>query len=250
MQTKRALAGAAAALFLAAGMVVRADDKPVKLARTAKVGDVVRTKVTVNANAGGQDIVVVQTFKTKVKEINKKDEVVWEQTTESVVVNDMEQAGASGQTQTETRDKLNKLVDYTPPKAGQDIFSPEVQKLMAGSSEILFTDKEVKPGDSWTTEMDNPVVKDKKVKIKTTFVGMDKVDGKDYWKVKQSAEADTDDKGAKTTYEMTSWLDPADGSTLKMEGQVKDLPVPQIGSLSWTMKLERLKADKAEKADK
>lgn len=247
MLTQRALGGAAAVLFLAAGMGVRADDKPIKLARTVKEGDVVRSKVTVNANAGGMDIVVVQTFKNKAKEINKKGEIVWEQTTESVVVNDMEQQGAAGQVQTETRDKTNKLVDYKPPQAGQDIFSPEVQKLMAGSSEILFSDKEVKSGDSWTTELDNPVVKDKKVKVKTTFVGMDKVDGKDYWKVKQAAEADTDDKGAKTTYEMTSWLDPADGSTFKMEGQVKDLPVAQIGSLSWTMKMERLKNEKADK---
>ena len=75
------------------------------------------------------------------------------------------------------------------------------------------------------------------------------MDGKDYWKIKQTFEADTDDKGAKTSSEMTSWLDPADGSTLKMEGTVKEIP-SMFGNISWTMKMEKLKAEKTDKVDK
>jgi hypothetical protein len=240
--------GVACALLMSAG-ISRADDKPLALAITAKKGDVIRQKITINANVLGMDLVIVQTTKTQLKDIDKKGNLVWEQTVESVTLNDMAQTEIPP-AQTQTRDKQNKLVEFKPLEAGGNPFSPEVQKLMAATSEIILTDKEVKPGESWTTEFENPIVKEKKVAVKTTFVGMDKVEGKEYWKVKQTATAETDAAGAKSIADMTAWLDPADGSMFKMEGSVKDIPIEQAGPISWTMKMEKLKAEKTDKAEK
>jgi hypothetical protein len=251
MQTKQLLFGAACALLLVPGGVVRADDKPVTLARTVKVGDAVREKVTVNASVMGMDIVVVQTAKTTAKEIDKKGQVIWVQTSEpsKITVGGQEQEQPATPPITETRDKYNKLVDFKPAEGGQDFMSAEVQKMTAMASQIIMPEKPVKADDSWTTEFDNPLVKEKKVTVKTTFVGTDKVDGKEYWKIKQTANGVTDKDGAKMTSDMTAWLDPADGSMFKMEGKVNDIPT-QVGPLSWTMKLERLKLEKTEKTDK
>ena len=232
----RLTTGAACALLILAAGLARAQDKEVNLVRTVKEGDTVRHKVTITASVMGMEVIVVQNSKAVAKKINDKGHIVWENASEggSVTVGGTEQPQDASPAGTETRDKYNKLIDYKAPETAQEIMSPEVQKLVANSSEVIFSEKPVKAGDSWSTDAENPVVKDKKFSIKTTFVGLDKVEGKEYWKVKQEVSADVDKDGGKTSSEFTAWLDPADGSTFKMEGTVKDLPT-MFGPLSWTM---------------
>src|SRR5204862_7601920 len=112
-----------------------------------------------------------------------------------------------------------------------------------------FTDKEVKPGDSWDTEPDNQAAKSKKVKLKTTFVGTEKVDGKELLKLKQAGEPEVDDAGAKMSYETVYWLDPASGGIVKAESTVKDLPTLSVGVISMTVKMTAIKGED-KKADK
>ena len=52
-------------------------------------------------------------------------------------------------------------------------------------------------------------------------MGIEKVDGTDYWKVKQSADPDTDAKGAKMGYDATYWLDPSNGEEAKATAAFK-----------------------------
>jgi hypothetical protein len=225
------------------------DEKTVPLARTAKEGDIARYKATINANVLGMDVIVTRKYKITVKEIRKSGEIVTVQKDEGTTLSF---GGAEQPPQdptpdiTEVRDKLGKLIETKLPEA-MGVFTPEVQLLMARTSEPLFTDKPVKKDDTWQIELENPVVKGKKVTIKATYLGSDKVDGKDLWKVKQSMEADTNSEAKKVSGEFTAWLDPDKGSTVKAEGSMKDLPISVNGAemlMSYTMKIETVKGDK------
>ena len=223
---------------------VSAQEAPVKVGYTHKKGDVVKLRMTINASVGGMDIVVKITNKDEVTEVKDNGNVVTVQTPEATIVNiggmDMEQPG--GAKVTATRDKYGKLVELKAPEEAGAFMSPEVQKFQASITDILMPEKPVKAGDSWTTELDNPMVKGKKFSVKTTFVGIEKLEGKEYWKVKQTATADSDAAGAKTTVEFTAMLEPATGTIFSAEGTVKDLPTLQAGAISWKMKVEQVKA--------
>lgn len=252
MQTKRTVFAGMCALLLFAGGMSRADEKAaVNLARNVKVGDTVRQKITVSASVNGMDVTVVEIAKTTAKEIDKKGNITWMQEVESSKINvgGNELDGPATPPVNQVRDKNNKLVEFKAPEAAQEIMSPEVQKITAMGAEIILSEKAATADDSWTTEFENPIVKDKKVTVKTTFLGVDKVDGKDYWKFKQIASAATD-KDSKTTSEMTAWLNPETGTMFKMEASVKDVPTTQAGPISLTMKLETLKPEKTDKVGK
>ncbi len=229
----------------------RADDQPVTLAHTYKKNDSFRHKMTVNASVGGMDAVLVRTIKLTVKDIKDNGDVILEETDEGgqLTLNGADQSLPSQPPLTLTRDKTGKLLDYKADDSGGGFMAPEVQKLVAMISDTLFPNKPVKAGDIWQAELDDPVVKDKKVVVKGSFIGVEKVQDKDLWKVKQSAEAPVDADGNKMTMEITMYLDPATGQPVKGEGSVKDLPTTQVGPVSWTMKIEMLKPE-ADKKDK
>src|SRR5207248_1555 len=84
---------------------------------------------------------------------------------------------------------MGKLVDFKMEEGG--ILAPEIARLLATLRTPILPEKEVKAGDTWQTEFDNPAVKGKKFTVKTTFVGTDKVEGMDVWKIQQSGEPAT-----------------------------------------------------------
>jgi hypothetical protein len=198
----------------------------------------------------GMDIVVTATSKTSVKEIKKNGDVVLEIADEGghVTSPSFDQDIPPRPAQIIVRNKVGKLIEYKTDEAAAQFMAPEVQKLTTMISDVLFPDKAVKAGETWQTELDNPIVKGKKVVVKGTFVGVEKLDGMEVWKVKQSAEAATAEDGAKTSMEITTYLDPATGQAIKSESIVKDLPT-MIGLMNSKMKQERLKPD-APKKDK
>jgi beta-glucosidase-like glycosyl hydrolase len=128
-----------------------------------------------------------------------------------------------------TRDKMGKLLELKLETEGMSPFSPEITKLMSSINEPLFTSKAVKAGDTWEVVVDNAAVKGKKATVKVTLVGAEKLNGKDVVKIKQTAEAATDDKDGKMKIDVTAWIDPKTGRTLKMEGKVTDIPSAQLG---------------------
>jgi hypothetical protein len=247
--TKRAigLAVCASALFFQAA--VRADDpKPATLAKTVKVGDAVKYKGTIKIDLGGMAITVVQNRKHVVKEIKANGDVVSDIVDEGgkVDLGSGEMDVPAKPPETITSDKLGKITAYKPSTEPNMYLSDACLHLLSIVDRIVFSDKPVKPGDSWTSEVENPVAKGKKVAVKTTYVGTEKADGADAWKVKQTLDADTE--GGKMTADVTALLDAATGQLISADQAVKGVPANN-GPIDWTHKLVRVKADAA-KAEK
>ena len=91
------------------------------------------------------------------------------------------------------------------------------------------------------------MVKDKKISNKDTYLGIEKIEGKDYWKIKQTSEAVADADGNKVSYEATVWVDPTNGMVFKTEGTYKDLPTPS-GPITSQISSKALKAGDKDKA--
>lgn len=231
-------------LTLASIQIAFAGESAISLLRTYKVGEVSRYKSTISANLMGTDVLVTQTIKEEVKEVKENGHAVIVSTNEGgkVSANGQEQDIPPTPPITTTRDRLGKLVDFKKDESPQGLTTPEIERLMTALSDTLFTDKPVRAGDTWQVEIDNPVVKDKKVVVKGAFLGTEAVDGRNLWKVKQSGEADVDANGTKMTYEFTAWLNPANGQPVKVDGSVKDLPT-QFGPLSMKVVMTLLPAD-------
>jgi hypothetical protein len=242
--------------MVAASFVISAafaQDKPVKLSRTMKKDDVYKAKMVIVAQVMGNEATLNATIKQTVKEIKDNGHAVILETREDAKLNagGMDTELDDKSVTTETRDKTGKLVDWAHESNGSmEFFSPEIARLQSILTVPVLADKEVKPGDSWDTELDNPAAKNKKVKLKTTFVGTEKVDGVELLKLKQAGEPEVDDAGAKMSYETVYWLQPASGAIVKAESTVKDLPTLSVGVISMTIKMTALKPDEAKKADK
>ena len=219
----------------------------VTLAMTAKVGDTVRYRTTIKLDIGTDQIVLELTSKQIIKEVKDNQDTVLRVESEKgyMTVGGMENELPAGAPTTVTANRFNQILDFKPEREDNPNLTPSTQHLMAFVSGVLFPDKPVKAGDSWTTEPDNPQVKDKKVTIKTTFVGLETFEGAPAWKVKQTLTADTELQGSKMTSEMTALLDPATGQIIDAKLSVKGMPGPQ-GAMDWTGTMARLKATKTE----
>lgn len=228
---------------------VRADDAPVTLTRTHKKGDTSRIKSESDITAGAGEVKLVSTTKTTVKDVKDNGQIVFEEVGEGgkLTLNGTDMDIPATPPITVTREKSGKLVEMKMNADPMSAQSPEITRLLASIGAPIFKDKAVKAGDTWETEVDNPAVKDKKVVVKTKYVGTDKVDGKELWKVEQSAEPVVDAAGAKMPYSATYWLDPSNGQEVKAEVTIKDMP-SQYGNLTFKTKATRLKD--TEKTDK
>ncbi|HLJ57699.1 MAG TPA: hypothetical protein VKT77_21870 [Chthonomonadaceae bacterium] len=222
---------------------VRADDKPVTLSRTFNKGDVVRMSIETTVDANGSEVLVKLTSRATVKAVKDAGQLVVESQDEAgkVTVNGSDMDIPAGGITTLTYDKTGKLVEFKAEEGG--ILTPEVLRLLETMRMPILSDKQVKSGDSWQTEFDNPAVKGKKFTVKTTFAGVDKVDGADLWRLKQEGAPDTDANGAKMGYDGTYWLDPATGQIVKADVKIKDEPTIMYGTLTLTTKSTRIKPE-------
>src|ERR1043165_4536547 len=196
--------------------------------------------MVVVAQVMGNEATMTTMLKQAVKQLMDKGHAVILETHEETKLNiaGMDQDIDDKSVTTETRDKQGKLVDWVRESNGaQEFFATEMYRLQSILSVPVLTDKEVKAGDSWDTEVDNPAAKNKKVKLKTTFVGTDKLDGVELLKLKQAGEPDVDDAGAKMSYETTYWMEPSTGKLIKAESTVKDMPTLAVGVISMTIKM-------------
>jgi hypothetical protein len=254
MKTNVVLAGVVCAFALVGAQRVWAeekDEKPVTLAQTYKEGDAQRYKIEIQANVSVGDVTITQTNKVTVKEVKKTGDIVLVRTDEggTFAFGGQEQPTQIGPPVTVTRDKMGRQLDFKHEEIAQNPFSPSVELLNAQLNELLLPDKPVKPKDTWQTELDNPVVEKKKIIVKGTFLGTEKVMGVELWKVKQTAEAVVDPNGSKCTTETTFWLDPANGHIIKMENDVKGIPTIQYGTMSWIYKMAAIKPGDEKKGD-
>jgi hypothetical protein len=243
----RLLCGLGCTLALSAMLVARADDAVTKLAQTYKEGDTARYKQVIKVNAAGMDVTVTTVDKSTVKEIKKSGDIVILREEESNVLNmngaDQNQENAPKATLTFS--PSDRLLDMQPAPEG-GIMEPGVAKLVIVMHHFIFPDKAVKSGDTWENEVDDPAVKDKKLTIKGTFLGTEKREGKDLWKIKQAGEPLVDAAGGKMTFEFTGLFDPANGQLIHAEGNVKQIPT-QYGNLDWTEETSLVKPDAEKK---
>lgn len=249
-QLNRVLGGALLALTLLSGQMARADDeKTVNLLVKPKLGHVTHKNTVIKTSVMGMDIVVNQNSKDTVKEVKENGDVVVEIVDEGSTLNvgGMDRDQPMAPPRTITRDKFGKVKEYK----SEDIagfMTPEVSRLLSMIATSLLTDKLVKANDTWQTELDNPAVKEKKVTVKDTFLGIDKIDGKDYWKIKQTAEAAVDTDGGKMNYEITEWINPVDGEAFKIDGVIKDVPT-QVGTITMQITSKSVKASEKSKPE-
>jgi len=232
----RAARWAAAALLLASAVWAQ---EAVTLARAPKKGDVARYQFKVTGNVLGADFEVTGIGKDEIADVKENGHTVSVETQESgkLVIMGMEQPQQPEPPRKYTRDRQGKLIDLDP-KDGGPVWSPEVLRLMVMLSEPIFSERAVKPGDSWETEFDNPVAAGKKVTVKTTFVASEKVDEVPTHKIHQTAAADVPEGMA--SVEGTYWVDAGSGLLVKAEAAVKNFP-SQFGPMSWTETRQRLK---------
>lgn len=202
------------------------------LSYTNKVGDVHKTKVVVKFSIQGADVTLEELGKDEITEV-KPDGTYTQKTSlegGKISVMGMDQDIPPTAGDIVTRDKWGKLLSLKITDTGMPAsFTPEINKLLTGLSEVIFAGKAVKAGDSWDVSWDNPAAKGKKVTVKSTLVGTEKLNGKDVVKIKQSGEGATDEKDGKMKVEFTAWVDPKSGRTLKMEGKATDVPSAQTG---------------------
>jgi hypothetical protein len=225
-----------------------ADDKPITLTRTYKKGESARYKAESKITTPMGEAKLTGTSHMIVKEVKPDGTVVVDEISEGGKISlagmdiDIPQMPAT----TLTRDKSGRLTDYKRPETLQSQEDPAVAKLMASIGTALLTDKPVKVGDSWETQVENPLDTDNKVKVKTTFTGLEKVDDCELWKIKQYTEASTGKLGGKLIYSGVYWLDPANGQEMKAEVDIKDLP-SNFGLLTFQTKAARIKEEKKDK---
>ena len=222
------------------GAIFGADDA-VTVKQVLKVGDSIQLKST--TSVGARDVTVVQTRKQTVKELKENGDAVFIVTPlgGKYTVNGTDNDIPAGAPTTVTTNKYSRILTYKPDNDDNPYLSASTLHLLALVDTIIFPDKPVKAGDSWTSDLDNPAVKDKKVTIKTTFVGADKDDGKDVWKVKQTMSADTD--AGKMTADTTALLDASNGQLVHAEMDVKGVPAKIGGPVDWKIKLVRVKGE-------
>ncbi len=232
----------------ASSFAALAEDKPITLSRTLKAGQVIRYKAsstfTINMNGSDAEGTVTDTERTTVKEVKDGGDLVLEVVSEGahITVAGMEIDRPMGDPVLHTHDKQGKLTKIGAPPEGT-ITSPEVTHLLAIFNWTIFPEKPVKPGDSWEAEFDNPAVKGKKVTVKTTFVGIEKGDKADLWKIKSVATAESGVDNGKIEHENVSWIDPAQGVAVKYETTQKNVPT-MYGLFTSTRKAELVKEDK------
>ena len=95
-----------------------------------------------------------------------------------------------------TYNKFGKILEF-PPIGEGGVLSPETTKIMGALAALVMTNKPVKRNDTWQPDVVNPVVKGEKIPIKDTYLGSEKIEGKDYWKIKQTSEAVAETDGNK-----------------------------------------------------
>lgn len=229
-------------------LIVRVQDA-ITLARKVKAGDVVRYKTTLTLNAQGTDVTVEQNRKQTIKEVKDSGETVTEIAGEGdkLTIGGETNDIPAGSPTLVTQDKAGKILTFKPTGAEDQYLATSTLHLLSLAGEIIFPDKAVKAGDSWKTEVDNPAVKDKKATITTTFVGIEKVDGADAWKVKQTLEAETAGGGTLKS-ETTALVETTTGQTISAEASVTGAPTNELGPLDWKSKVTRVKAEPAKAA--
>ena len=215
---------------------------PVKIVRSYKLDELVHYDVTMKLNIMGAEILIVTGNKLTAKEMKKDGSAVVLEEPELMKVTSggVTQKAPGNKPWKEVRDNRGILKDYIVDDDPAAVTSPNGLRLIASMSDVLLPEKEVKSGESWETELDNPTRTNKKYKIKSTLLGIEKIDGVDYLKIDQMAEAAFEIESSKMSYHLIAWVDTTNGQMFKTHGILKGLPT-QSGGIGWDLSMQRTK---------
>lgn len=224
---KTLLVASTALLLTSAGSVLSAlQDAPITLVRSVKAGEKLVYKSVAKTKINFNELVITIPITQMFKEVKPDGSFVMEvsQGSAEYLYDGKKTTGAAPKPTLETRDKNWKLTDYKEEFVENAAVPTETNKLGAMLSIIILSDKPMKPGDFWETEYPSPLMKNKTVKLKTTFVGKDKLNDKEVLKFEQVCETQVDFAGNKMNHTHVALLDPATGIMQKANITIKNLP--------------------------
>ncbi len=195
------------------------------LKRTSKVGDTIKYKLTVKANAGGIDATLTAASEDKVTKVTEAGGYTLDQTwsDSKLDVGGTAQDGPTIQI-TYTYGPSNELLDLT----GKDV--EEQAKTSFVSLDTLkslrLPGKPVKVGDTWTVEI-APTDANAKVgaHLEYKLDGEEKLGTFDTLRIKLTGKLVS---GGDATSEMTIWVSKTDFSMVKTEGTASKLPFANV----------------------
>ncbi len=217
-------------------------DKPIKLVRSYKLDELVHYDIKMKMSIAGTEILITTGNKITAKELKKDGTVMIVEDPDIMKVSaaGKESKAPGNKPWKEFRDSRGILKDYIVDDDPAAVTSANGLKLIASVSDIILPENEVKSGDVWETELDNPTRPGKKFKIKTTFLGSEKIDGVDYMKLDQNVEVAFEIESSKLKYRLIAWVDTTNGQMFKVKGDLKGLPT-QSGGLNWLIDMQRSK---------
>lgn len=219
-----------------------AQDKAVTLLRTYKAGDANLYAFEMVLTYNGAEIPGSGAVERTVKEVKPNGDVVFTYTDRGTkyVLNGEAGSAPPEPPMTVIVDKRGKVLSVSRPAASMGLIPDGLMKLLAILSQCVLPDKPVKPGDKWTTDFDNPTMKNSKFTLKGTLLGTEKVGDQTYLKVRETVSdllLDISEPGAGAlSTQTTFWVVPDTGRVARLETTVKNLPIPALGSADMTMK--------------
>jgi hypothetical protein len=219
-----------------------AQDGPTAMARSYKVGDAGLYSFEMVVTYSGAEIPGSGAVERTVKEIKPNGDVIFTYTDKGAtyVLNGEAGSVPAEPPMTVTTDKRGKVLSVKRESGTAGMMPESIMKLLAMLSQCVLPEKPVKPGDTWTTQFDNPTLKNGKFAVKSTFVGPDKLEDQNYLKVRETvsdllldiAEPGSSGLSAQTLF----WIVPETGRVARLETKVKNLPIPALGTADLTMK--------------
>ena len=221
---------AAVAFLLAAGAYAEGE---VTIARKVTAGQALRYKVTQKADVMGAQADVALSFQRTIKTLRPDGGWVQEEQNEGgkVTIGGMEMDIPAGAGPILTFGKSGNVLKFDRPAGYQAIFSPQVDEALADLVNPALPDKAVPVGAAWTTTYEDPANAGKKLEVKTTYAGKEKLDGKDALKLTQTGGTTVEAQNLQV--QVTFWLDPETGTAWKSEATVRSLPT-QFGVMNLT----------------
>lgn len=207
--------------LLAIGAVALAGQE-FTLKRVAKVGDVIKMKMSVDAEFAGTPIKVTATSIDKVIKIDENGNITTEstQTNMKIKFGDQEFDQESDSPRVYVSKPNGEIVEIKGDGVDNGYWR------MANMNVFRMPDKPVKVGDKWTFE----IAKDSKTgavaaKHEYEVLGVEKVGRFECLKIKNTFKETEGSEPASST--ATLWVDLVDGSLVKAEASQNKVPIPE-----------------------
>ena len=237
--TARVAAQEPVALATEPAAATKTETMPITLAIPFASGRVYRYKSTVAITGGSIQVQAELTRRETTTEVKANGEIRAELVEEGgkAIINGMENPLPAGKPVRLLLDRYSRLLLFTPTEEGGDFISPPIRHIMALADRIAFPRLPVKPGDTWETEVRNPTGRSRRILIKTTYLGTERVGASELWKMRQTFEVPTEDGslGAETI----GFVDPATGDIVQADQTLTKVPTA-AGVVTWKGKIQRL----------